>query len=84
MARNRAGGEQLVEHGHSTRPGDANHDGIVNGQDIALIASNWLHTSGGQLPSLVRPCPNLQHRARHPRHSRVDDVAKTRMTCTRS
>jgi len=22
--------------------GDANHDGIVNGQDIALVASNWL------------------------------------------
>ena len=23
--------------------GDANNDGIVNGQDIALIASHWLH-----------------------------------------
>jgi Dockerin type I domain/Trypsin len=25
-------------------PGDANGDGIVNGQDISLIASNWLQT----------------------------------------
>ena len=25
-------------------PGDVNHDGIVNGQDIAVIASNWLAT----------------------------------------
>jgi len=28
-------------------PADANHDGIVNGQDIALVASNWLHTGVG-------------------------------------
>jgi len=28
--------------------GDANGDGIVNGQDIALIASNWLATGVGQ------------------------------------
>ena len=25
-------------------PGDVNFDGIVNGQDIAVIASHWLHT----------------------------------------
>ena len=25
--------------------GDVNHDGIVNGQDIAVIASHWLQTS---------------------------------------
>jgi hypothetical protein len=28
---------------HVPLPGDANGDGIVNAQDIALIASNWLH-----------------------------------------
>ncbi len=28
--------------------GDANGDGFVNGQDIALIASNWLATGAGQ------------------------------------
>ncbi len=28
-------------------PGDVNSDGIVNGQDIALIASNWLATGAG-------------------------------------
>ncbi len=28
-------------------PGDVNFDGIVNGQDIALMASNWLHTGSG-------------------------------------
>jgi hypothetical protein len=27
--------------------GDANFDGIVNGQDIALVASNWLSTGSG-------------------------------------
>ena len=27
--------------------GDVNHDGIVNGQDIALVASNWLATGSG-------------------------------------
>ena len=27
--------------------GDVNNDGIVNGQDIAVIASNWLHTGTG-------------------------------------
>ena len=26
-------------------PGDTNADGIVNGQDMALVASNWLQTS---------------------------------------
>jgi hypothetical protein len=26
----------------STIPGDANHDGVVNAQDIAVVASNWL------------------------------------------
>jgi len=30
-------------------PGDVNHDGIVNGQDIALVASTWL-SSGNLLP----------------------------------
>jgi hypothetical protein len=30
-------------------PGDVNHDGIVNAQDIAAIASNWLAT--GYLPA---------------------------------
>jgi len=28
-------------------PGDVNLDGIVNGQDIAMIASNWLRTGAG-------------------------------------
>jgi hypothetical protein len=28
-------------------PGDANGDSIVNGLDIGLIASHWLHTAGG-------------------------------------
>ena len=28
-------------------PGDVNGDGIVNGQDIALIAANWLKTGTG-------------------------------------
>jgi hypothetical protein len=28
-------------------PGDANLDGIVNSQDIALMASNWLASGGG-------------------------------------
>jgi len=28
-------------------PADVNHDGIVNGQDIALVASNWLATGTG-------------------------------------
>ena len=27
--------------------GDANYDGIVNGQDIALVASEWLRTGNG-------------------------------------
>jgi len=27
-----------------TLPGDVNNDGIVNGQDLDLIASNWLHS----------------------------------------
>ena len=27
-------------------PGDVNHDGIVNSQDLALISSNWLATAG--------------------------------------
>jgi hypothetical protein len=31
----------------NTRYGDVNFDGIVNGQDVALIASNWLATSSG-------------------------------------
>ena len=30
-------------------PGDVNHDDIVNGQDIALLASNWLRT-GSNVP----------------------------------
>jgi hypothetical protein len=25
-------------------PGDANHDGIVNSQDLALVSSDWLHS----------------------------------------
>ncbi len=28
-------------------PGDVNLDGIVNGQDIAVVASHWLHTQAG-------------------------------------
>ena len=28
-------------------PGDVNNDGIVNGQDIAVIASHWLQTGTG-------------------------------------
>jgi hypothetical protein len=28
-------------------PGDVNHDGIVNGQDISVIASHWLNTGTG-------------------------------------
>jgi hypothetical protein len=27
--------------------GDVNHDGIVNGQDLALVSSNWLATGSG-------------------------------------
>jgi hypothetical protein len=27
--------------------GDVNGDGIVNGQDLALVSSNWLHTGSG-------------------------------------
>ncbi|MES1212972.1 MAG: dockerin type I domain-containing protein [Singulisphaera sp.] len=27
--------------------GDVNHDGIVNGQDLALVSSNWPHTGAG-------------------------------------
>jgi hypothetical protein len=27
--------------------GDVNHDGIVNGQDLALVSSNWLSTGSG-------------------------------------
>lgn len=30
-------------------PGDVNYDSIVNGQDIALVASNWLATGAGDL-----------------------------------
>jgi PEP-CTERM motif len=32
---------------HITIPGDANHDAIVNGQDISLAASHWLATGTG-------------------------------------
>lgn len=32
--------------GFSVLPGDANQDGIVNGLDIAEVASNWLHAGG--------------------------------------
>jgi hypothetical protein len=28
-------------------PGDVNHDGIVNAQDLALVSSNWLATGTG-------------------------------------
>ena len=28
-------------------PGDLNHDGVVNGLDLALISSNWLKTGSG-------------------------------------
>jgi hypothetical protein len=31
-----------------TITGDVNGDGIVNGQDLALISSNWLHKGTGQ------------------------------------
>jgi hypothetical protein len=31
--------------------GDVNHDGIVNGQDIALVSANWLHTGDGDVNS---------------------------------
>ena len=30
-------------------PGDANNDGIVNGLDIAIVASNWMHAGAGPL-----------------------------------
>ena len=30
-------------------PGDANFDGIVNGLDVALVASNWLQTGNGDV-----------------------------------
>jgi hypothetical protein len=32
-------------HYQTVLSGDANGDGIVNGQDLALISSNWLHTN---------------------------------------
>ncbi len=40
---------QLYAHGtiSVTIAGDVNGDGIVNGQDLALVASNWLHTGTG-------------------------------------
>ena len=38
-------GFQVIE--LPTLPADVNHDGIVNGQDIALVASNWLATGAG-------------------------------------
>jgi len=37
---------------NATVPGDANHDGVVNAQDISLIASNWL-TTGSNMPADV-------------------------------
>ena len=33
-------------------PGDANYDGIVNGQDISLVASNW-EVTGAKVPGDV-------------------------------
>jgi len=36
----------------ATEAGDGTHDGIVNGQDIALVASNWL-TTGANRPADV-------------------------------
>ncbi|MES1212999.1 MAG: dockerin type I domain-containing protein, partial [Singulisphaera sp.] len=32
--------------GVGLQSGDVNGDGIVNGQDLALISSNWLQTGG--------------------------------------
>jgi hypothetical protein len=32
---------------------DVNHDGLVNGQDIALTSSNWLQTSGAAQAAAV-------------------------------
>ena len=29
-------------------PGDVNHDGVVNGLDINLVAANWLDSGSGQ------------------------------------
>ena len=53
---------QLYAHGtiSVTIAGDVNGDGIVNGQDLALVASNWLahrHRSG-------RRCEQRQHHQR--------------------
>jgi len=31
-------------------PGDVDHNGVVNGLDIALIAANWLHTGAPGIP----------------------------------
>ncbi len=42
--------QSLVVHATANlAPGDANFDGIVNGQDIALAASNWLATNAAKL-----------------------------------
>jgi len=38
--------------------GDANHDGIVNGQDIAVVASHWLDGSGGGAATSAVPEPS--------------------------
>ena len=28
-------------------PGDANHDGVVNGLDLTIVTGNWTFTSAG-------------------------------------
>jgi hypothetical protein len=38
---------QVASYATPALPGDVNFDGIVNGQDIALIASDWLHMGVG-------------------------------------
>jgi hypothetical protein len=30
-------------------PGDSNFDGVVNGQDLALVSSNWLQSNAAHL-----------------------------------
>ena len=40
LGQRKAGGD--FNFAFNVLPGDANGDGIVNGQDLALVASNWL------------------------------------------
>ena len=36
-------------------PGDANGDGIINGQDLAVMASHWLDAASGTAAAVPEP-----------------------------